>query len=159
MSLRPSLFSTMFVVEARQASRSAAFRLSHCKELRGETTTQQFVCTEHILIATTSPPLTLFQSPDGAIQGLQISLKLCNVCAYQDRIFVVLFGNMPAAAAAASSSGTAPPPPPAVSGTVSGAHDIQTVFGSTGSKWTQISRTEVAARYCIYLYTCDQCVY
>lgn len=35
------------------------------------------------------------QSSDGTLRGLQISLKLCNVCAYQDRIFVVLFGNMP----------------------------------------------------------------
>lgn len=33
------------------------------------------------------------------MRGLQVSLKLCNVCAYQDRIFVVLFGNMPAAPA------------------------------------------------------------
>lgn len=42
------------------------------------------------------------QSPDGTLRGLQISLKLCNVCAYQDRIFVVLFGNMPTNNTAAS---------------------------------------------------------
>jgi hypothetical protein len=68
---------------------------------------------------------------------LQISLKLCNVCAYQDRIFVVLFGNIPTA------PGSAPPPPPQPAGTVTSVNDIQTVFGSTGSKWTQISRTEL----------------
>lgn len=45
---------------------------------------------------TTTLPLPLpLQTPDGTLRGLQVSLKLCNVCAYQDRIFVVLFGNMP----------------------------------------------------------------
>jgi hypothetical protein len=75
------------------------------------------------------------------VRGLQISLKLCNVCTFQDRIFVVLFGNLPASNA--PPGGALPSPPAQSSGTVTGVNDIQTVFGSTGSKWTQISRTEV----------------
>lgn len=83
------------------------------------------------------------QNPQaGTVRGLQISLKLCNVCAYQDRIFVVLFGNLPAGSGT-TAGGLPSPPTPATAGTVTSVNDIQTVFGSTGSKWTQISRTEV----------------
>jgi hypothetical protein len=106
-----------------------------------------------------SPTAAKFES-NGALRGLQISLKLCNVCAFQDRIFVVLFGNMPpdAAAGAAAANAAANVADAALSAMQTAAAaiggssssavshhnpDIQTVFGSTGSKWTQISCTEV----------------
>ena len=77
------------------------------------------------------------QTPDGALRGLQVSLRLCNVCAFQDKIFVVLFGNLPPSATAPVHTNALITPPGA------GGGEVHTIFGSTGSKWTQISRTEV----------------
>eukprot|EP00601_Ochromonadales_sp_CCMP2298_P001116 CAMPEP_0173193340 /NCGR_PEP_ID=MMETSP1141-20130122/13905_1 /TAXON_ID=483371 /ORGANISM="non described non described, Strain CCMP2298" /LENGTH=601 /DNA_ID=CAMNT_0014117667 /DNA_START=69 /DNA_END=1871 /DNA_ORIENTATION=- len=58
-----------------------------------------------------------------ALSGLQVSVRLCNVCAYQDKIFVVLFANTPKPAEEEEEAGA---------GTLAG-----------GSKWTQLARTEL----------------
>ena len=65
---------------------------------------------------------------------------------------MVLFGNIPAAPGSSITGANSAPTAAAAaaagaggSGNVTGigVNDIQTIFGSTGSKWTQISRTEV----------------
>jgi len=78
---------------------------------------------------------------------MHIFLFLCIPLHSNSPFFSILFGcNSPGNAGSAVATATATSEK--VVGTVSGMHDIQTVFGSTGSKWTQISRTEVCVWMC-----------
>jgi len=114
-----------------------------------------------------SPVATKFESGAGSLSGLQISLRLCNVCAYQDRIFVVVFGNtpkqqLPPSAPSASSavattsiggsgSNAVTLPIDGASGPSNGQSGNQSsgnsgggmAFAGQGSRWTQLSCTEV----------------
>lgn len=76
---------------------------------------------------------------------MQISLKLCNVCTYQDRIFVVVFGS-----ATNSLSSDNPPnlfgntpmgSPPAREKRMTNTNLLNTLTGT--NRWIQICRTEV----------------
>lgn len=98
-----------------------------------------------------------FETAQGAISGVQISLQLCNICTYQDRLFVVIFGSnsqeKPLDAAAMQnlqSSGKKAPATPASSsaGASTGATGSTTAGGAAGpsqssAKWIQLCRTEV----------------
>lgn len=106
-----------------------------------------------------------FESPQGALMGLQFSLRLSNICTYQDRLFIVIFGSnlneksnetLAQAAQAASGSGSASPSTPASSSTATTASTSgNTPAGGTASakrgsavgptfgRWTQLGRTEV----------------
>ncbi len=71
-----------------------------------------------------------FETAQGAVSGLQISLRLCNICTYQDKLFVVVFGsNSPDSQSLTSSSSKKAPSTPGQ--------------GSSSARWIQLCRTEV----------------
>eukprot|EP01038_Epipyxis_sp_PR26KG_P012151 gene12151-16271_t len=72
-----------------------------------------------------TPTVDKFQTSKGALSGLQISLRMCNVCGYQDRIFVVLFGRVSIDSKSSPVDTKVP------------------LIANGGSKWNQISRTEL----------------
>jgi hypothetical protein len=85
------------------------------------------------------PQVNRFETSQGSLSGLQISLLLSNICAYQDRLFAVIFGshmqeqNALAQAVQSvqsnSSAATTKRPSP--------------LPGNSSGRWTELGRTEV----------------
>ncbi len=102
---------------------------------------------------------TSFESPQGALLGLQFSLRLCNICTYQDRLFIVIFGSnlneksnetLAQAVQTATGNGTSGAGNPASVSTVpTTTQNPATPASKRGStapttgRWTQLGRTEV----------------
>jgi hypothetical protein len=80
-----------------------------------------------------------YETSQGALSGLQISLKLSNVCTYQDRIFVVVFASSPNSGADSILHSTSPLPTAKRATTTGG------LLPATNSshRWLEICRTEV----------------
>jgi hypothetical protein len=82
-----------------------------------------------------------------ALTGLQLSLRLCNVCGYQDKLFVVIFGSGPldnSSVISSSAGGVSTTEKAQQSGTLGGAALAAADNGGVASsRWIPLSRTEV----------------
>lgn len=79
-----------------------------------------------------------------ALSGLQISLRLSNVCTHLDRLMVVIYGGFPASTSSSSSSPASPETSHKVAlSTTNALANTQQVLANQGHRYRFISRTEV----------------
>jgi hypothetical protein len=81
-----------------------------------------------------------YETSQGALAGLQISLKLSNVCTYQDKIFVVIFGSTASGAENIGNMLMGSPVGVAVKRPTNPGTPVPT---SNTQRWSVICRTEV----------------
>lgn len=84
------------------------------------------------------PTIDRHETSQLGLAGLQISLRLCNICGFQDRLFVVIFGSLQPLSAPVDAIST-----PTTPSTPSSAKGQKTPSTGTGNKWEQLCRTEL----------------
>lgn len=92
-----------------------------------------------------------YETPQAALTGLQISLRLCNICGFQDRIFVVVFGSVqpmsgtPDAMLSNTNAvgGKRLATSPTSSATGANSPGSASALGTGPGKWEQLCRTEL----------------
>ena len=82
-----------------------------------------------------------FETASGTLSGYQFSLSLSNICAFQDRLFLVVFGsnlNDPQSLAAAAQSAQ-------IGAAAAAAGKRPSALpGNRSGKWTELGRSEVS---------------